>query len=194
MNEVYILFIIFSLLYLLETKAINKLANYIGLVLIFAILLAFTSSQLEYLSYILILVQISALTILFGFVIMLFGNKPEITLTKIGELPNYYYFSNAVWGILISIIMGSILKINNLNITSFVKQLSEPVLGLKNTLELDSNLNENNFLLTLALALYQDPNNIIKFLLLTLLLFFSILALFFIVKSINNSLISNKQT
>jgi hypothetical protein len=76
MKELIGIYIIFGILYIFEKKNINKLGNYIGLVIIIAILLSFI--KVNYFTYILILVQISALTILFGFIIMLFSDKKYI--------------------------------------------------------------------------------------------------------------------
>ena len=73
MNQIILLYIIFTLGYIIERKSINKLACYIGIVLTIAILLGLNNC--EYISYILVLVQISGLTIIFGFIIMLFNTN-----------------------------------------------------------------------------------------------------------------------
>lgn len=80
MKELIGIYIIFGILFLLEKKNINKLANYIGLVIILAIILSLIN--VHYFSYILILVQISALTILFGFILMLYSDQNPINYEK----------------------------------------------------------------------------------------------------------------
>jgi hypothetical protein len=92
MLSLVILFLIISTLFLIEKRSINLLAYYIALVLIIAIIISIYPEyntyggynqicDISYISYILILVQISALTIIFGFIIMLYPkNNTEIEL------------------------------------------------------------------------------------------------------------------
>jgi len=70
MNEIFVLIIILGILFIIENKSINTLINYIGITLLLAIIIGLYNCA--YISYILILVQISALTIIFGFIIMLY--------------------------------------------------------------------------------------------------------------------------
>lgn len=82
MNQIFYIFILFCLLFIIESKAINILISFVGIMITLAIQLAINRYLLdingEYISYILILVQVSALTILFGFIIMLY---PSLSLT-----------------------------------------------------------------------------------------------------------------
>jgi NADH:ubiquinone oxidoreductase subunit 6 (subunit J) len=71
-----ILITIFGLLFLLERKPMNLLFNYIGLILSVALLLGFYNA--DYISYLLIIIYCSALTIIFGFVLMLCPTEPEM--------------------------------------------------------------------------------------------------------------------
>ena len=70
-----ILITIFGLLFLLERKPMNLLFNYIGLILSVALLLGFYNA--DYISYLLIIIYCSALTIIFGFVLMLCPTEPN---------------------------------------------------------------------------------------------------------------------
>jgi len=78
MREIEVILIIFVLLYIIENKPINILMNFIGITISIAIILALNEYiriiEGEYISYMLILVQVSALTILFGFIIMLYAS------------------------------------------------------------------------------------------------------------------------
>lgn len=87
MDQIFFIFLFFCFLFLIETKAINLLICFVGIILTLAIKLANLNSltilEGEYISYILILVQVSALTILFGFLIMLY---PTLPIQKISPL------------------------------------------------------------------------------------------------------------
>lgn len=104
MNQIIYLLILFSLLYLIETKAINILLAFVAIIISLAFILPTITSNVEnieseYYSYILILVQVSALTILFGFIIMLFPNlsystpKNILNPKKLEKIDNNNYLS-----------------------------------------------------------------------------------------------------
>lgn len=94
MNQIYYIFILFCLLFIIESKAINILISFVGIMITLAIQLANNQYLLdingEYISYILILVQVSALTILFGFIIMLYPytlyNKTKIDILMVSPV------------------------------------------------------------------------------------------------------------
>lgn len=69
MEGIKILVLIFGILFIIERKPMNIIFNFIGLIITIAILLGF--NNVEYISYLLIIIYCSALTIIFGFVIML---------------------------------------------------------------------------------------------------------------------------
>ena len=100
MNQLYYILLLFSILFLLENKAINILICFVGLLITLALIIptikenGIINIEAEYYSYILILVQVSALTILFGFIIMLFPTLSYSKPTNIDKKffsNNYYY-------------------------------------------------------------------------------------------------------
>ena len=164
MGELFVLYIIFSILFIIEYKPINILMLYIGLTLILAIILSSYPPLLQiegqYLSYILILVQISALTILFGFIIMIYPRQTD----------SYAY--SLIIGIVGMISIGLIL-IYYYNITCYN-------ITLENSVDLSIDSKDITLLRKLGEILYTDNNNIIKLLILTLILLLAIIGLFFI--------------
>lgn len=170
---ILILLITFSILFIIERKSINTLANYIGITILIAILVAINNC--EYISYLLILVQISGLAILFGFIIMLFPKNHTyyIDSPKINQYNNDSYFF--------------ILFI--LFFTPFIyyliggKEFLFDILNLSNNISIwnDSLLNHSNlFISKLAYFLYFSNFYFFNFLFLTLFLLFAIIALFFL--------------
>lgn len=69
MEGIKLLIIIFGLLFIIERKPMNIIFNFIGLIVTVAIIIG--KYNAEYISYLLIIIYCSALTIIFGFVIML---------------------------------------------------------------------------------------------------------------------------
>ena len=86
MEGIKILIIIFGILFIIERKPMNIIFNFIGLIVTVAIIIG--KYKAEYISYLLIIIYCSALTIIFGFVIMLTpssikeeeNNKSEIKI------------------------------------------------------------------------------------------------------------------
>jgi hypothetical protein len=198
------------MLFVLEYKAINILISFVGLIISLAIELSYNKGLSfidgDYFSYILILVQVSALTILFGFIIMLYPTLPirlkplkeensKITyiLNKIKSL-----FNNKL--IIIIMLISFILYIKHINskfLFEYFYTFFNPNLDFKhlnnlsilNTSFLDiekyNNFNyfqqNTDFLRKLGLSLYTNNNTIIKLIVLTFILLFAIIALFFLV-------------
>lgn len=168
---ILILLITFSILFIIERKSINTLANYIGITILIAILIAINNC--EYISYLLILVQISGLAILFGFIIMLFpkNNTYYIDSPRINQYNNDSYFF--------------ILFI--LFFTPFIyyliggKEFLFDLINISNNIWNDSLLNHSNlFISKLAYFFYYSNYYFFNFLFLTLFLLFAIIALFFL--------------
>ncbi len=200
MNEILILFVILGSLYILENKSINLLAYYVGMVIIIAILISIYPNRNEieeywsgisYISYILILVQISALTILFGFIIMLFPkNNTEILikqrsnyLNKEEEKLNNNY--KLLLGIISALLSVLIIITKDINIIDLFKEIKITI--LENNIEINSiqkiqdlENNVSTFLNKISYLLYGEPSNILKFIILTIILLFAIICLFFI--------------
>lgn len=250
MNEIIIIFIILGTLFILENKSINLLAYYVGMVIIIAILISNYSnlSQLcwnnqfsmyfkqqnweeiynntiGYISYILILVQISALTILFGFIIMLFPkNNTDILINnkKISQTisPAHKCAGGAGGQV------GEEEKKNNIKIIisicliiillSFLKLYSQFFLQTTGNNELFPDWEKCNewycrikdwfnwgyffnfipdpyfvspiemeqcnweVIRKLYMLIYSEPSNIIKFMIITIILLFAIIGLFYI--------------
>lgn len=167
MDQIIFILLFFSLLFLIETKAINILICFIGIILSVAIKLSNLKEliliQGQYFSYILILVQISALTILFGFIIMLY---PTLSNNSLNLNPRYknIILIFLIIGIFIFCIINT--NENNLKIEDLDK------------IDLESN---TQFLQKLGILLYSNDNTIFKLIVLTLILLLAIIALFFIV-------------
>ena len=148
MEAIKILIILFGLLFIIERKPFNLLFNFFGLIVTIAILMG--EYRVEYLSYILIIIYCSALTIIFGFVIML---TPEKEFTKRSEIKIY---------ILIPfIIFLSFFLFND------------------NSFDIIPN-NEWGLINKIGNLLYTEEINIIKFMVATLILLLALVALFFI--------------
>lgn len=243
MNEIIILFIILGTLFILENKSINLLAYYVGMVIIIAILISnysnlsllnnqFTmhykqqnweeiyNNTIGYISYILILVQISALTILFGFIIMLFPknntdiliNNKKISQNR-GEGGNYEgdimgekkKNIKIIISICLIILLLSFFKIysqfflhttgNNYIFPDWEKW-NEWYCRIKDWLNWGYFLNfipdpyfvspiemeQCNWevIRKLYMLIYSEPSNIIKFMIITIILLFAIIGLFYI--------------
>lgn len=195
MNEIFILFIILGTLFIIENKSINLLAYYVGMVIIIAILITIfpnlnnfeqTNIGISYISYMLVLVQISALTILFGFIIMLYPKNNTDILIK--EKNNQILFNNNKSSIkniifiliLISFILLNLyLYMNNINIINIlVDIINENNIIKTNYLNIENET--STFLNKISYLLYTEPSNIFKFMVLTIILLFAIICLFFI--------------
>lgn len=174
---ILILLITFGILFIIETKSINTLANYIGITILIAILIGIHNC--EYISYLLILVQISGLAILFGFIIMLFpknhtyyidSNHSRINNNDSSRPYNSYFL---ILFILFFIPFIYYLFFNDYDFLG--------ILSSYNNIWNDSILNHTNlFISKLAYFLYYSNSYVFNFLFLTLFLLFAIIALFFL--------------
>jgi NADH:ubiquinone oxidoreductase subunit 6 (subunit J) len=73
--EIIILFIFLSLAFLLERKPLNLILNFVGILISLAFIISNEYPEAQFFSFILIIVYTSALSILFGFIIMLNPNN-----------------------------------------------------------------------------------------------------------------------
>lgn len=203
MNELFILFLIFSFLFLLENKNINKLGNYVGLVIIFSISLSLIN--LSYFSFILLLVQISALSILFGFIIMLYiprkeklnfisnNNNFNVKLSSSDSTKTSNYLKSLMnWGAILIMFILILINFNYINFNSFQTYSFKEIVNLlilflnyffkaENSSLTDEILNTDLFIIpNLSLLLFKEY--LLNLFIITLLLFFAIVALFFVVK------------
>lgn len=156
MEAIKLLIILFGLLFIIERKPMNIIFNFIGLILSVAIILG--QNNTDYLSYLLIIIYCSALTIIFGFVIMLTPN-PTDSNTKDKKI----YF-------LIPFIIF---------ITFFLFKDNT----LTNSIELDKIFNNDSNLSLInkiGNLLYTEEINIFKFMIATLILLLALVALFYI--------------
>lgn len=159
MEGIKIIIIIFGLLFLIESKPMNILFNFIGLIISVAILLGFF--KIEYLSYLLIIIYCSALTIIFAFVIML---SPD----SFSPL-NYNINNNKKRYIPIIIIISYILFFYDYFFFHF------------DFLEIFDSIDSNSILINkIGNILYSDEINILKFMVATLILLLALIALFYI--------------
>ena len=154
MEAIKLLIILFGLLFIIERKPMNIIFNFIGLIVSVAIILAQNNS--EYLSYLLIIIYCSALTIIFGFVIML--TPVDNSIIKEREIK--YLIP------LIVLITFFLFQDNSYNI---------------NTLDLVFNNDSNLSLINkIGSLLYSEEINIFKFMIATLILLLALVALFYI--------------
>lgn len=201
MNQVVYILLLFCLLFLIETKAINILLSFVAIMISLAFILPTITSNVgsiesEYYSYILILVQVSALTILFGFVIMLFPNlshSTPITYRKTyskGGIENNKEEKNrslAFIKYIMLVVIGFIIISTLINIdlksilTSF--QLLNYQHSFINIQDIYNNLSTSDtlFLRKIGIMLYSVDHNIIKLLVLTIILLLAIISLFFLI-------------
>lgn len=154
MEAIKILIILFGLLFIIERKPMNIIFNFIGLIVSVAIILGQNNS--EYLSYLLIIIYCSALTIIFGFVIMLTPVDNSLIKEK-----NIKYLIP-----LIILITFFLFQENSYNFT---------------TLDLVFNNDSNLSLINkIGSLLYSEEINIFKFMIATLILLLALVALFYI--------------
>lgn len=182
---ILILLITFSILFIIERKSINTLANYIGITILIAILVAINNC--EYISYLLILVQISGLAILFGFIIMLFPKNHTyyIDSPKINQYNNDSYFFILFilffTPLIYYLIGGKEFLFDILNLSNNISIWNDSLLNHSNLLAGSlPGCQEVLFISKLAYFLYFSNFYFFNFLFLTLFLLFAIIALFFL--------------
>jgi NADH:ubiquinone oxidoreductase subunit 6 (subunit J) len=158
MEAIKLLIILFGLLFIIERKPMNIIFNFIGLIVSVAIVLG--QNNTEYLSYLLIIIYCSALTIIFGFVIML---NPKGINSNIKTRDKKIYFLIPF----ILFITFFLFKDNSLNNDS----------NLSLIFNNDSNLSLIN---KIGNLLYTEEINIFKFMIATLILLLALVALFYI--------------
>lgn len=147
MEGIKILVILFGILFIIERKPMNIIFNFIGLIITIAIILGINNT--DYISYLLIIIYCSALTIIFGFVIMLTPAFQNF------QNNNFFFFFPFI-----------------LFITFFIFQ---------DSLEIPTILNNENILINnIGNLLYSNEENIMKFMIATLILLLALVALFFI--------------
>ena len=157
MEGIKLLIVIFGLLFIVERKPMNIIFNFIGLVVTVAILLG--QSGMDYFSYLLIIIYCSALTIIFGFVIMLTPASTTPTNTnQVGE---------SVLIPFLSALAVTFYIFNYRNVLPFeIGEFLE--IGPTEVINKIGNL------------LYTEEINIIKFMIATLILLLALVALFFV--------------
>jgi len=161
--------IIFSILFIIEKKEINKILNYVGIILTTAIIITQIKGigriDGEYITYTLILVQISAITIIYGFVLMLFPKRTE-------NEKRYEIYKKIITIIIIISIYILIYNIigGELNIEEIERTEIEEI-----------NHTKIRTLRTIGEEIYTDPNNIMKLIIMGMILLLGIIGLFYII-------------
>lgn len=221
MNQIYYIFLLFSILFLIERKAINILTSFVGIMISIALLLptikiksilgeSLEKIDGEYISYILILVQVSALTILFGFIIMLFPNLSHSgNIKEKKQKEKTYYNGLIISGLIFVILLISLILVIKreaskewiINFEKFIisiitipseyqevefKNLSNYQKGNLPfySIELNNNIhNDTSLLRKIGKSLYSFDGSIIKLILITIILLLAIISLFFIISS-----------
>lgn len=185
MEGIKLLIVIFGLLFIVERKPMNILFNFIGLVVTVAILLGQSApfgAGMDYLSYLLIIIYCSALTIIFGFVIM---------LTPISSTPTSAQAPNLKWGLAgrgESLLIPFLCALA-ITVTALIFNYNHPfeIIGISDMgvcagegLENKDTPTEGCVINKIGNLLYTEEINIIKFMIATLILFFALVALFFV--------------
>lgn len=194
MDQIFFIFLLFNILFLIEKKAINILICFVGIVITLAIQIStifYNEDNInilslidgQYFSYILILVQVSALTILFGFIIMLYPNLSKNNINS--SITIWRYFKKPVFIILTLLELIFLLFFYQYldQIKLFIYNIyNETLYWLPTNNSIDHiNTFESSFLSKLGNNLYNDENNIIKLIFITIILLFAIIALFFLI-------------
>lgn len=152
MEGIKILIILFGVLFIIERKPMNIIFNFIGLIVTVAIIIGKNNS--EYISYLLIIIYCSALTIIFGFVIML---TPDKDFTKTSEIKMLIF---------IPIVIFLTYFIFKENTSTFIIEMAE--------------INDMTLINKIGNLLYGEEINIIKLMIATLILLLALVALFYI--------------
>lgn len=153
--------ILFSILFVIEYKPINILFNFIAIIISIAFLLGLNNCQ--FISYILALVFLGALTILFGFVIMI---TPPTKLINSSHRVILSPFNT----IIILIIIVSLISYFTLGDDNYI--------NIINTLYTPSSILEQNVLINkIGEMIYSNTIENIKFLLITLILLVALIGI-----------------
>ena len=182
MEEVTILLIILSIAFLFENKPINLIFNFVGILITLSLLIYYYYSSAIYFSFILIIVYTSALSILFGFIIMLNPNNYNLEEKKTGV--------NFIKGIIITLLLSSIIVIIsktgnyvlNYHFNDFINFIINTIKKNNNNIETLylNKYKEVEILYKIGDTLYTFPSVLLKFFISVLILLISILSLFYL--------------
>lgn len=183
MEGIKLLIVIFGLLFIVERKPMNIIFNFIGLVVTVAILLGQSApfgAGMDYLSYLLIIIYCSALTIIFGFVIMLTPTSYTSTPTNLKDRA-----SAPLWRLpfLFLSALAVTFYIFNYNHPFEIGGISIPSGCLEMVEKKDSGSPQGGawaVINKIGNLLYTEEINIIKFMIATLILLLALVALFFV--------------
>lgn len=164
MEAIKLLILIFAALFIVERKPMNIIFNFIGLVVTVAILLG--QSGMDYLSYLLIIIYCSALTIIFGFVIMLTPTSYSSTPTK---------RTSATLLTVLAVTLAIVL----FNYSAPFEITSSTIFD-GGCLDMVEKKDSWNVINKIGNLLYTEEINIIKFMIATLILLLALVALFFV--------------
>lgn len=192
-NIFIILFIIFCILYTLDTKPINIVIDYIGIILNIAIIIILNKYDISLISYLLIIIYASALAILFGFIIMLYKSEKRnnnniilkdffiplkiipikkenkiISISKIFLNLNLFFIYFLIF---IYFIYNIITYISNLSYNTYIV---EPIYYYTN------NYKVNNFIYILYYNIFNNNIYIFNIILIILILLLAFISIIFI--------------
>lgn len=159
MEGIKLLIIIFGLLFIIERKPMNIIFNFIGLIVTVAIIIA--KYKAEYISYLLIIIYCSALTIIFGFVIMLTPSSIKEEENKKSEMKILYLIPFIIFLTIFLFYDNSFLYFFDFNF-------------------LEGGEWGKTLINKIGSLLYTEEINIIKFMIATLILLLALVALFYI--------------
>lgn len=187
MKDILILIIVLlcsALLYIdIEKYGKNYLFIFVGILITTSIYLAITNEESRYISFLIIIIYVSALSIMFGFIIMLNPNartlKPTLNLKGLSGVEDLKNITRICYIILISLIFY-LNRDLDLSYTSHHQNLN-----ILNWWEGISLLNNYEILKTptltkVGILLYSNFNYILKLFMSTIILFLALISLFFI--------------
>jgi NADH:ubiquinone oxidoreductase subunit 6 (subunit J) len=190
MNHISIIILVLLFLFFFEKRTIIALLYFIGLTVLVAILISLDPFirliNGEYLSYILILVQVGAISVLFGLVIMLL---PDSSFRDSKLLSSFSFFSAISPRFQISkkyiffffLLFSSLLFFSSSSLFPYPFFSSPPFFFSTVSFFSPSLLFSDTLLFKIGFSLYTVPSFIIKFFLLTIILLLAIVGLFFLI-------------
>lgn len=175
-----------SIAFILERKPINIIFNFVGILITLAFLINMYIPEAQYFSFILIIIYTSALSILFGFIIMLNPNYFIKDFTFIQQLL-VSILSFLVLLFFLYYIFNIPIRLENSPINNYIHELfsskgeysSNIYLNYKTNTNISWQL-EQSLVEKIGLNLYSTPSTIIKFFIATLILLLALISLFYL--------------
>lgn len=175
-----------SIAFILERKPINIIFNFVGILITLAFLINRYIPEAQYFSFILIIIYTSALSILFGFIIMLNPNYFIKDFTFIQQLL-VSILSFLLLLFFLSYIFNIPIRLENSPINNYIHELFSSKGEYSSNIYFNYKTNTNIFwqleqslVEKIGFNLYSTPSAIIKFFIATLILLLALISLFYL--------------